>query len=172
MYFRFPVIFLRRLAVGALIAWPIWAAGVALGAQPPSAVLSFKTQVVASGDSTDASIKYDDRGVALSVIQFDVEHDPSVHGLTATAGDGAVKAGKFFIATPLQNGNLRILIFGLDQKVVSAGALVNLHIQVSPVAPPGSSSKLSFTNIVGSGVTGEPISVAAQEGQITVIRGH
>src|SRR5262245_33262845 len=121
MHFTYSVRFLGRLALAALIVASILATGTAAKDRLPSARLSFKTHLVPSGTSTDTSIEYDSLGLSISAIQFDVEHDPTLFGITATAGDVVVNAGKNFVTTALENGNLRILIFGLDQTRLGSG---------------------------------------------------
>ena len=130
-----------------------------------AAELSLPTLVASGGDRIDTSVRYTSQGAVVAAFQFDLEYDPSVLSVTATIGSAGATAGKVLATAVLPNGNLRFLVLGLNQNVITDGSVVDLTIQVSANSHVGP-HELKLLNAVGASPGGETVRVDVHSGQV------
>src|SRR5574341_371517 len=152
---------LRKIA---LLLWILLAAAV-VPSRLLAAELSIHTVVASAGDTVDTSVEYRAQGAAVAALQFDLAFDPSVLGITATIGSAAAAAGKSLATAVLPNGNIRFLIFGLNQNVITDGSVVDLTIQVSTNSSVGP-YPLDLLNALGASPSAQGVSIKTHDGQV------
>ncbi len=131
------------------------------------AELSIPTVAASAGGTVDTSVEYRAQGAEVAALQFDLAFDPSVLTITARAGSAATAAGKILAQVVLPNGNIRCIIFGLNQNVIADGSVVDLTIQVSESASEGPYS-LDLLNALGASPFGEAVPITVYSGQVIV----
>lgn len=89
---------------------------------------------------------------AIASLQFDVDLPVGVSSETVTAGSSAITAQKQ-ISTNMVNGDLRVLVSGLNQTVIPSGpvALVTLRLALTL---PTTSYQINLSNVVASDPAG------------------
>jgi hypothetical protein len=127
--------------------------------------LSLPTVVASAGDSVDVSVEYRAQGAEISAFEFDLQYDPSVLNITATIGSAALAADKLLVTGVLPNGNIRFLIFGINQNVIPDGSLVDLTIEVSASSAVGP-YPLVFLNANAASPDAEGVPLRTHDGRI------
>jgi hypothetical protein len=138
------------IAVGRLIASCILAVLCASNARLFASELTIPRGGSAD-DRVNAVVEFRAEGTAVSALQFDLRYSAGVLAVTATAGSAATDAGKLLTTTVLANGDLRVLIFGFNQTVISDGVVGSLSIQLRTPSAAGTHT-LGLANV--SGATG------------------
>jgi uncharacterized protein (TIGR03437 family) len=142
------VVFLPRLAL----------------AQP--AELSLPNLAVSPGASVLLSVRFASRLSSTSALQFDLQYDSSALALIAAAGDSLRSSRKTLSTANLNANQRRFLIDGINQNPLVDGGLISLFVIVSPSA--GGAYALTLSNVVGTDPSGQPASVFAVNGVLTV----
>lgn len=134
-------------------------------AQP--AVISIPRAQASPGASLLIPVTFATRLPSVGGLQFDLQYDSSVLTLTATVGDAARNSFKTLSSADLAPNQRRFLFRGLNQNPIVDGNLVNLFVSVSLTAPPAAYI-LQFSDVVGTDPAGQPATVEAANGIVTV----
>jgi hypothetical protein len=120
---------------------------------------------VLPGGSANTEIRYSAQGSQVTGVQFDLEV-PSGLTVTATAGAAATAAGKT-LSTADVAGKKRYVVAGLNQTALGDGVLISLVISVG-AGTPASVYPLRTSNAGAVGSAGNPITLTAVDGSVTV----
>lgn len=123
-----------------------------------------------AGANIVGQIQFEPQTNTISGVQFDLQYDNSVVGLTATLGGSGTSSGKALYSVDLNANTKRFLIIGFNQTTIPAGALVNLSLNVSANAPAGV-YPLTLSNISATDPKGNATPVNGANGTITVTSG-
>jgi hypothetical protein len=128
--------------------------------------LSFETAIVAPGTTSMANVTFEAGTTPLAGLQFDLEFDHDrVQSVSPVAGDAAVVAEKSVTSAVLEDGRVRIIVFGFNANTISSGTIANLGIQMRLESPPGA-TPVRILNVVGVSPAGEGVSVVAEDGRV------
>ncbi len=104
----------------------------------------------------------------ISSLQFDLQYDSYALILSATPGDAGRASGKAPYLQDVIPGVRRFLLTALNSTAVSDGVLINLFVAVNP-AELADSYYLHFSNLVAAGPGGQPITMAAGYGAVSLL---
>jgi uncharacterized protein (TIGR03437 family) len=123
-------------------------------------VISLGMQTLQPDGTTAIPIQIASSGNPPAAIQIDVQYQPAVATLTASAGASATAASKSLYSTNVSSFVKRILIAGPNANTIPDGALANLML--APVQSGGTGPyAISFSNIVASSLGGSNFLVSA-----------
>lgn len=154
----------RGVGISGILLLVAGGAASALGAE-----LSGPAVETAWGGRINASVEFVRQGAAVAGLQFDLQYNRKAFSIDATAGSATKSAGKQLVTRVLPNGNLRVLIFGLDKNVLSDGSVVNLAIQVGANPSPGA-YVLRLVNVRSVGPGSQPVFLSTHDGRITITK--
>lgn len=125
--------------------------------------------VDATEDATvKTGIQYTGNGAKVSAFQVDLHYShQAISAISATIGPAAAAAGKMLTSAVLSNGDIRFLVFGLNQTVIGSGGVINLKITMASEVEPGS-YPLEMLNAVASDPNGNSVAVTVSSGKIVV----
>ena len=107
-------------------------------------------------------------GEEVAAIQFDILFDYAILALTdVTAGPAASSAGKDISFSTVEPGRVRVIIAGLNQNVISDGAIANALFNVNRNAPGGEQS-LSLSGVLLSDPNGVAVPSEGVSGRISI----
>lgn len=105
---------------------------------------------------------------AVAAIQFEITFDATRFGFAgATAGQPLVDAGKQLQAAEVSAGRWRLVAFGFNQNVISAGVIATLQFNTLPASPAGE-YLIQAENPVVSDANGIRISTQTGSGTVTI----
>jgi hypothetical protein len=109
-------------------------------------------------------------GASISSINFDVAYDSKqIRFDEAVAGEAAIKAGKSLSASSLAPGQLRVIIFGLDQNTIANGIVASLSFRINTSAKTGNVA-LKLENAVASGPQAQSVPLKLKTGRVNIKR--
>ncbi|MFM1919676.1 MAG: hypothetical protein RLZZ303_1310 [Candidatus Hydrogenedentota bacterium] len=107
-------------------------------------------------------------GEEVAGMQFDLNYPAPVASLIEISpGPSATQSAKLVSSNPLGPGRHRIIVAGINQSPIPAGAVVLLELQLSSTAPPGSQS-LTVAGVVLSDPGGRRVPSTVQNGALLV----
>ena len=160
----------RRFSQAFLCALIVASATLAASSKLVAAnpVLSIGTVYAKPGQTVNTSVLYTPNGAEVSAFQFDLHYDRNtLTGISATLGPAATLAGKMLASAVLSNGDIRYLVYGLNQTVIGHGTVVVLTITVATDAAPGTYA-LQMLNAVASDPKGNEVPINVSSGQVVV----
>ena len=131
----------------------------------PSASLNFPKIDVAPGSTNSGDVLYTSQGESISALQFDVHYANAHLNIIPTIGPAGVAAGKILAYNVLPDGTLRVIVYGINQNVISDGDIVNLNVQADNQR---GHYKLVVDNVVGSTPEGQTTPLTAKHGSVMV----
>ena len=131
-----------------------------------SAQVSLPSVAGSPGASLSAPVAFASQGQAVSGVQFDLEYDNSAMSLVAIAGSATRTSGKTLYSADLTPGKRRFLIVGLNQNLITDGALIDLLVNLSGGAASGS-YVLKVSGAVAVDPTGLPGIMTGVDGEVT-----
>jgi len=134
-------------------------------AQP--AELSLSSITATPGASVVLPVNLASRLSSVSGLQFDLQYDNTALTLTATVADAARGSGKTVYFADLAPNQRRFLVQGLNNNPIIDGTVVSLFVAVSPGASSGAST-LQFSNLVATDPSGQPTTLIANAGVLTI----
>jgi len=149
------------LAVAAVFV----TAGPLLAAQ-----VSMPVTQARAGETVESSVQYRAQGAEVAALNFDLAFDDSVLTITPTVGSAAADAGKGLEYTVLPSGNLRVLIFGVNENVIGDGSLIDLTIEVSADSSPGP-HVIEFVDATFASPDAEAVPVRVRSGRVIRVGG-
>ncbi len=157
----------RDLSVIWLLGLASW---VAAGAsEPPSgtntAALTLGPVVVDSAGIAKIDINLASADQAISALQFDIQYQGQILGISESLGAAAAAAGKNLWSSAPQNATTRIVIAGSDGTPISDGVIATLTVRVPAGASPA--FYLVAANVVASDNMGYFVPVPAGNGGVT-----
>lgn len=96
---------------------------------------------------------------AIAALQFDVDLPVGVSTDTVTAGSSAIAAQKQ-ISTNMVNGDLRVIISGVNQNAIPSGPVALISFKLAPSMPTGT-FQMTLANVVASDPAGLNVPLAA-----------
>lgn len=131
--------------------------------------LSIPTVDAKQDQTVKTTVQYRADLAKVSAFQFDLQYDRKViSNISATLGPAAAAAGKTLASAVLSNGNIRYLVFGLNQTVIGDGAVITLKITIAPEAESGA-YPLEMLNAVASNPNGIAVPIKVSSGRVVVI---
>jgi len=118
------------------------------------------------GASVDVPVMFVAGKGNIAALQFDVLLPTGVTFVSAVIGPAGTTAGKSVATNPV-TGGVRVIVFGLNQTLISNGELAVLTLQIGTSVASGHIS-LGITNVVGSDPNGVDVSVTASTGTVKV----
>ena len=107
-------------------------------------------------------------GEQLTAVTLDVQFDTTIAQWGSVTLDPAVVAlGKQVTSNVLSPGHIRVIVYGLDRQILSAGSLGQLFLDVSTSAPIGN-SPITLQNGLASDPSGTDVAVTLFGGQLVV----
>jgi cohesin domain-containing protein len=141
----------------SLVGSTVWAADV-----------SFEKTVASPGATVLVSVDYRAKGDQVAAIQFDVLFDPTEVAITAVnPGPASTDAGKTVASNLIAPGQMRVLIFGLNQSVIGDGIVATLTAVVGPDVQQGQ-SRLEFDQALGASPEATEVAIKASSGHIQI----
>ena len=140
----------------------------ACGALAQTATLSLPLASALPNTTVILPLTFSSGQSPISSLQFDLQYDSYALILSATPGDAGRASGKAPYLQDVIPGLRRFLLTALNSTPVSNGVLINLFVAVNPAALPGS-YYLQFSNLVAAGPGGQPITLAAGDGAVSVL---
>lgn len=122
--------------------------------------------IVNAGDGAIVPISFTPGTKGISTVQFDLLLPVGVSSQSVVAGQASVAAGKGVQSSSI-TGGVRVIIFGLNQNSIGAGALASANLKTSSVLPPGL-KPIKITNIVASDGAGVAVALVGYNGSITI----
>lgn len=105
---------------------------------------------------------------AISSLQFDLDLPVGVSTETVAAGSSAITAQKQ-ISTNMVNGDLRVIVSGLNQTAIPSGPVALITLRLAPSMPTGS-FPMNMVNVVASDPAGVNVPLSASvSGILSVI---
>jgi len=118
------------------------------------------------GATVNVTVNFSPGSTGVATLQFDLGFSALLtHSSTAT-GAAAAAAGKSASASTI-GGGIRILIFGLNQNAIGAGAVAVVSLNIAAGATPGS-VPITISNIVASDSLGGNVAASGSAGSVTV----
>jgi uncharacterized protein (TIGR03437 family) len=108
-------------------------------------------------------VTFTSAGRAVTGIQFDIQYQSPISGLSVSLGGAASNAGKNIWTSNPQPTVERVLIVGLNQKPIADGVIASLAVSLPAGAYPGL-YPLSLSNTVGTTGDGMAIFVSTSDG--------
>lgn len=142
---------------------------VVLFAQTPAISVGNSTGI--AGLTATVSINLTSGTIGISTLQFDLipaNEISAINPVVITTGVAATIANKSASANVLPNGNVRVLIFGLNQTIIGSGGLAVVQFNIASNATSGSHT-IGITGIVSSDSNGNNVPTTGVTGSITVV---
>lgn len=117
-----------------------------------------------SGDTVELPIIFKAGILGIASLQFDLHFSPAI-GLDSTQAGPASTAASKSVQTQLDNGRLRVIIFGLNQNTVSSGIVAIVKLTM-PARIGFKEEPVTIDNIVASSGIGDPVPVTGKAGLI------
>lgn len=127
------------------------------------------TVTVRPGDTVTTRVEYRAHGTDVSALSFDLACPDGALSIVPTIGREAKDAGKELASTILPNGNVRVLVYGLNDHVIGDGSLVELMIAASADSSPGR-RPIRFVDAQFARPSGEAARVRQRSGHVVVTR--
>jgi len=145
--------------------WIVLAAIGLYGTRLLAAELSIPMVIAPAGQAVASSVQYSAQRAKVSAFVFDLAFDTSALKITATAGSALTAAGKSLAQAVQPNGNIRFVIFGLNQNVIEDGSLIDLQMTFSADSRPGAYD-LNIVNLSAADPDANAVSVSVRGSRI------
>ena len=131
-----------------------------------SAQISISNVSAQPGASAAAEVIFAGQGDYVAGLQFDLEFDTDLT-ITTAPGVSSIAAGKNLGTASLAHGGTRFLVIGLNQNIITDGALLSLEISI-PAGTVITRQLLHISNAAATGEDGNAISLSAVDSVISV----
>ena len=148
----------------------VLSAGLMLQGALAGADLSIGSYSATAGQSVTASVSYAAQGSSVAALQFDLSYNPAAISISAASvavGPASTSAGKSITAVLLPNGNIRVLLFGLNQNVLQDGIVVTFVVQILGAACPGQYA-IAMVNSIAADPAAENAPITTNPGNVSV----
>ena len=129
--------------------------------------LSIPDSLAAPGTRLVLPVMFVSQEGTVAAIQFDVEFDASVAGVSAAAVEGTSPSAKTLYQASPAPGKLRILIAGANGDPIRSGPLLNLLVAADRAAADGS-YPLTISSVIAASRDGQPGFAAAVSGSVKI----
>lgn len=121
-----------------------------------------------AGDTVGLTMNFDPGPASVASLQFDVTIPGGISFVSATASAGTLAAGKSVATNMLNATTLRVLVFGLNQTTIGAGALLTIQMKIATGTPAGALN-LPISGIVFSDPIGNTIAPGTATGSTITV---
>jgi uncharacterized protein (TIGR03437 family) len=113
------------------------------------------------------SVAFQPDSTLVTGLQFDVQYDSSVIGLSVTVGDAARSSEKNLFLSDLTPNRRRFMVVGFNRNAIPAGTVVNLFANVKTSAPTGAYA-LTLSNVQFTSPDGHTVPSVSTDGSIAI----
>jgi uncharacterized protein (TIGR03437 family) len=130
--------------------------------------LSIADQVLNSGEIVSTPVSFSANGQTISGVQFDIQWDQSL-SIRIEGGGLIGQASKILYTASLATNRMRCLIVGINQRILTDGALVNLFVTVNSSA--AGTTRVTLMNTIATDPYGGLIPLQPATANFTVLNG-
>jgi hypothetical protein len=134
-----------------------------------SATLVPQNTMAAPGRNFDLAIVLSSGGQFPAAGVFDVIFDQKVLTFVAVRNGAPLDAAGKTITTAVSNGDVRIVIAGLNQKTIADGTVLIVTFALNNSLPPNGQATVSIANVQLADAQGQPLAAKGASGAITAV---
>ena len=119
-----------------------------------------------AGASVDLTVSFTPGATGVATMQFDLTYPSALAYVSTTTGSAAAAAGKSASSSAI-TGGVRVLVFGLNQNVIGAGAVAVVRLTIASGTAP-QTFPVTISGITASDPDANPVSATGTNGSVTV----
>ena len=123
-----------------------------------------------AGGTIDITLSFTPGTTPVSTLQGDLILPAGVSYASITTAQAAAEAGKSVSANMVGGHALRVLVFGINQNAIGAGALAIVRLTIAPTVTPGT-FPIPMTGIVTAAPDTTGVTASGAAGAVTVTAG-
>lgn len=132
-----------------------------------AAEIHLESGTVLRGETIMLAVTVKTNGVSVTALQFDLEYDPEVLEIDTTMGAAARAAAKEFEAVELADGQMRLLLYGMNHNDLPDGEMMTIVVRAKPDATEGR-YWLRLKSALATNAVTEPLLLDLTDGIVTV----